>query len=62
MAQISLNINGIRTALYCHSRVQKLWVSAESRGSARLLVLAQTEFVLDWGDGHQKINEPYCNL
>jgi len=35
---------------------------AEGRGSAGLLVLAQTEFVLDWRDGHQKINEPQCNL
>lgn len=35
---------------------------AESRASPGPLVLAQAEFVLDRGDGHQKINEPYWSL
>lgn len=59
---MSVNTNSIRTALYCPCRVQWLWVLAESRASPGLLVLAQAEFVLDWGDGHQKINEPYWSV
>lgn len=48
--------------LYCRVVCGGFGFRAESRASPGPLVLAQAEFVLDRGDGHQKINEPYWSL